>query len=206
MLAQFRNRSPLTIFYSIACLYVIGGAIGSIALPWLLLKTLGDSGPITIIFSVQSSATIIAATIGSLIIDRFDRRVLSVVSNIIVAVALLIILGMSIVNIFSIVMLTVCTSLSAIFGSLSHGAESAMVPQLAALVGVKSHRINGTIGTINSVGDVLGPAVGALIVTLIGASWSFGVNFFRLLWLGHFSCFYRNLHCMSNKQMKIRNY
>lgn len=146
---------------------LLGNSVTAIALPLLVLFTTGsplDAGIVAIAAAVP--AAIAGLLMGSLI-DRINRRTASILSDVISAVALLIL---------PIVDLTVGLNVGwfiavAVLGSFGDvpgmTAREAMLPSIAKAVGSEPSRLIGLREALTGVTMLIGPAVAGVLVAAL---------------------------------------
>ncbi len=155
-------------FLSSQCLSILGSALSGIAIPWLLLEQDPSAATASMVLSFQALAALMTMFVGSLLIDRFDKRRFCMFSDATLSLALAIIVGLYVAKLLTPLAIVFFVVLHAVMRSLAHAAETALIPQIASTSGLSNHRINGLIGVFHNSGDLLGPALGGLIITSIG--------------------------------------
>ena len=148
---------------------IFGSAVGSVALPWLMLGLNDSQVQLALVFSIQGAVAVIAACFGSSFLDRTDKRVVSVVeSNLLLALIYGAIAYLFLKHTLTTAYIAIVVAASGFLASISGPAESAMIPELSRQSRVSNHRVNGIVGGFNTACDLLGPVVGGAIV---GAFW-----------------------------------
>jgi MFS family permease len=170
-----RRPWPLYSLYTANLISYVGNVMMLLAVPWFVLQTTKSVGltGITAFFTMGSIA--IAALLGSAVVDRLGFRRASVVSDLTscVAVALIPLLYATIgLPFWALLALVFCAGLLTTPGQT---ARSALVPDLAALAGVRMERATALTDGISRLSRFIGAPLAGILIALIGTS--------NLLWI-----------------------
>ncbi|MGX7265602.1 MFS transporter [Enterococcus crotali] len=144
---------------------VFGGAILRFALALYVLDKTGRADIFATILAI-SSIPVLFAPIGGAIADRFDRRLLMVLMDIInavLAIVLFFILGFT----DSIVMIGLLLFLLSIVGSFDTPVVTASIPLLVKKDQLE--QINGLVNGVLSMSNVVAPIIGGILYSILGA-------------------------------------
>ncbi|MEI5989390.1 hypothetical protein A5881_000878 [Enterococcus termitis] len=144
---------------------VFGGAILRFALALYVLDKTGRADIFATILAI-SSIPVLFAPIGGAIADRFDRRLLMVLMDIInavLAIVLFFILGFT----DSIVMIGLLLFLLSIVGSFDTPVVTASIPLLVKKDQLE--KINGLVNGVLSMSNVVAPIIGGILYSILGA-------------------------------------
>lgn len=151
-------------------LSILGSAIAAIAIPWLLIE--GQVNPLQMswIFMAQSGAALLAALLGTSLMNRFDQRDLYVGCDVLLAAASVCLITMIAADWLNPVVIAIVLASVAVISAFSEAAGLAIVPALLPGSGVSPHRVNGMIGSFHNFGDLAGPAIGGWVVAVLGCA------------------------------------
>jgi len=180
---KFQSRSgpcrsgPLIGLLSAEFLSLLGNQIAAVAIPLLVLEQ--THSPIAVGFAGAGNVLPIAfsALVGGRVIDRYGALKTSIFSDLIsgvsVAVLPLVLLAFSNVSPLVIFLLVF---IGALFDPTGIAARQTLVPKLARLSGQSLVKVNSYRGTLEHGADLLGPAIGAGFMSLIGIINTFFLN------------------------------
>lgn len=149
-------------------LSLLGNSIASVALPLILLATTGDAlaaGTLALICAVPQ---MIIGIVGGAALDRFNRRTISIVSDIVSATSVALIPVVDMVwglNFWWFVALGLMGAVGDIPGMT---ARDALLPEVVERDGVDLQRFMGLSQSLNSLTTIVGPALAALFIGLVG--------------------------------------
>lgn len=151
-------------------LSILGSAIAAIAIPWLLLE--GQVSPLQMswIFMAQSGAALLAASLGTSLMNTFDKRDLYIGCDVLLAAASVCLITMIAADWLNPVVIAIVLASVAVISAFSEAAGLAIVPALLPSSNVSPHRVNGMIGSFHNFGDLAGPAIGGWVVALLGCA------------------------------------
>jgi MFS family permease len=159
----FRNRSFL-LFWLSGWLTSLGDSIFIIALTWLLIEETGSPLVVGTYLFVVGITKLIFILVGGIITDRYDGRNLMIYSNLIRAVLILILVGISLTDMFHIGLVYF---LGAIFGGVDSIAEPAGISCRTRIV--KKEQYTQSMSLLMMAGNVsavVGPMIGAGLVAI----------------------------------------
>lgn len=163
------GKSTTIRFLAASALSLLGNSVAGIALPLILLTTTGDplaAGTLAIICAVPQ---VLAGVLGGAVLDRLNRRSVSIFSDIVSALC---------VAALPIIDMTAGLSFGwfALFGVLGAvgdipgmTARDAMLPTVAKRDGVSLQRFLGISQSLESIITIVGPALAALLMGVIGS-------------------------------------
>lgn len=167
--AARQKKTHVTVRYVISdALSLLGNSVASVVLPLILLARTGDplaAGALAIITAVPSVA---AGMLGGALLDRFNRRNISVISDFISAasVAALPIIDATVgLNFWWFVALGVIGSIGDVPGMT---ARDTLMPAVTRYDGIDLERFMGVAQSVNSLMTIVGPAAAALAMGFLG--------------------------------------
>lgn len=149
-------------------LSLLGNSIAAVALPLILLATTGDAlaaGTLALICAVPQMIIGIA---GGAALDRFNRRTISIVSDVVSAASVALIPVVDMVwglNFWWFVALGLLGSVGDIPGMT---ARDALLPEVVERDGTDLQRFMGLSQSLDSLTAIVGPALAALFIGLVG--------------------------------------
>ncbi|MDX2181493.1 MAG: MFS transporter [Bryobacteraceae bacterium] len=157
-----------------ACISSIGTWMQQSAQSWLVLEISGSARLLGLDAFLGQIPIFLFSLVGGVIADRYDRRILLIGSQIVqlaCAFVLAALFATNVVQIWHILTLSFVVGLAQAFGG---PAYSALVPTLVP----KEHLSNAiALNSIQfNVARVIGPVLGGLALTKLGAAWCFSLN------------------------------
>ena len=149
-------------------LSLLGNSVAGVALPLILLATTGDAlaaGALALICSVPQ---LIIGVAGGAILDRVNRRNVSIISDAISALSIALLPVVDMIwglNFWWFVALGLIGSIGDIPGMT---ARDAMLPAVTKYDGVDMQRFIGFSQSIESMVTIAGPAIAALLISFVG--------------------------------------
>lgn len=153
---------------------ILGDYSNTIALAWFILEMSGSSAQMSIVLTGATIARIGMLPFFGPIADRFSRKSIIIISDLIRLSATLGIVTLLYMNYYSVFLLTSLYIISGIGTALFYSAESAITPHL-----VKDeylHEATSKTFTINSIAQVLGGALGGIFVSSVGVKGAFIID------------------------------
>ncbi|GAB2678150.1 hypothetical protein GCM10027271_43920 [Saccharopolyspora gloriosae] len=166
------RRSPAIYFASYGS-SLLGQGIASAVLPLLVLERTGDVLAAGLLATVSTAASAGTGLVSGLVVDRIDRRTVSIVADLLAALsvaALPVVDAVAGLNMTAFLVLGVIGAVIRVPGMT---AREALLPALARLGPVTAGRMDRLIATRETVGNVLllaGPGLGGLLVGVFGLS------------------------------------
>ena len=145
----------------------IANAVVMIAIPWLVLARTGSAVSAGLVVALASLPGIVVSPLVGILIDRFGRRIVSIVSDVLsaVSVAAFPLIALGDLTFGWILGLAV---LGATFDPAGYTARKSMLPDVAAASGYPVDRLNGIHEGVFAVGWTVGPALGAILIGVLG--------------------------------------
>ena len=184
-----RNRLPLYALFAANTISFTGDTLMLLAIPWFVLQTTGNVAKVGITAACETSALILAALLGSRLIDNLGFKRASVFSDFAsgIAVALIPLLYYTVgLAFWALLVLVFIAGLVATPGGT---AQSALTPVLAELAQMRLERVAAIGDGINRVSRFLGAPLAGVLIAFVGASnllWLDAVSFIAsalLIWL-----------------------
>ncbi|MBR8741209.1 MFS transporter [Nocardiopsis sp. MG754419] len=172
------RRSP-TIYFTSYGLSLLGGGVSSVVMPLLVLDRTGDVLAAGLMATVGTAVAAVTGFFSGLLVDRVDRRVVSVASDLLAAlsmVGLVVVEALWGLDLAWFLALAVVGAMIRVPGMT---ARETLLPALARLGptgagdGARPARLDRLVAVRETVGNVLllaGPGLGGLLVAVVGPS------------------------------------
>jgi Na+/melibiose symporter-like transporter len=169
----FRNRNFVRVF-SAGLGSVAGSSIAGVCLVWIVAIDTGSALDVALLAAANLIATLLFSTVGGTLVDRYDRRRLMILSDVVRAVTL----GLVVVDLqhfgLNLPLLFAANGIIGAFTVVFNPAEQAIVPALVPAGQVAD--ANGLVRSSRSSLQFVGVAVGGILIVTLGAVWGVGVN------------------------------
>lgn len=147
----------------------IANAVVMIAIPWLVLERTGSAASAGLVVAVASLPGIVVSPVVGFLVDRFGRRLVSIVSDVLSAISVAAFPIVAMVGDLDFAWLLGLAVLGATFDPAGYTARKALLPDVAAASRFPMERLNGVHEGVFAVGWAVGPAIGALLIGVVGA-------------------------------------
>ena len=153
----------------------LSNAVVMITIPWLTLEVTGSPAFSGLVIALSAVPSLVVAPFGGMVITRYGSKAVSMFADIMSALSVLIFALLALTGNLSAVAILVCTLLGAIFDPLGYTARRTMIQPISEQTNYDIQRLNGIHEGIIGTSWIVGPAVGAWCIALIGAANSFWV-------------------------------
>ena len=155
-------------------LSLVGTAMQSVSLPWLVLLLGGTPVELGIVGAMQFAPSLVLSPIGGVIADRVDKRRLLIVTQ---TVALAEALALFVLTITDVVQIWHILALAVVIGvaqALEMPARTAFIVELVPREVMPNAMALGSVAFNGA--RVVGPAIGGVTIALFGVAANFGIN------------------------------
>jgi DHA3 family macrolide efflux protein-like MFS transporter len=159
------NRN-FTYLYVGGLVSVSGSTITSLILVWLVYKETGSAIAITYLGIASILPTITIGLLAGVVVDRFNRRILMIASDLVRAAAVAAVPVVMIWAGFSFALVLIVATIVGLFSTIFRPATNSLLPRLVPAGSVQD--ANGLISASNSVIQVISNVVGGLLIGLAG--------------------------------------
>jgi MFS family permease len=174
--AQYRWRSVILLEGANGASGV-ANAIVMIVIPWLVLERTGSAAYAGLVVAAASLPGIVVAPLVGFAIDRFGRRIVSILSDILSALSVAAFPLVALVQDLSLPWILALAVLGATFDPAGSTARKSLLPDVATASGFPLDRLNGIHEGVFGVGWAIGPALGAVLIGVVGPVQAFWVPF-----------------------------
>ena len=147
----------------------VANAIVMIAIPWLVLERTGSAASAGLVVAVASLPGIVVSPLVGFAIDRFGRRLVSIVSDVLSAASVAAFPLVAAVGDLAFGWILGIAVLGAAFDPAGYTARKSLLPDVADASGYPIDRLNGIHEGVFAVGWTIGPALGAVLIGVVGA-------------------------------------
>lgn len=172
------RRSP-TIYFTSYALSLLGSGIASVVIPLLVLDRTGDVLAAGIMATAGMAVSALTGLFSGLLVDRVDRRAVSVIANLLTALSMAALLVIDLVWGLNLAWFLAVAVVGALIRVPGMTAQETLLPALARLGETEPGRegrpirLDRLVAVRETVGNVLllaGPGLGGLLVALFGLS------------------------------------
>jgi MFS family permease len=168
-------RASPAVYFTSYGLSLLGPGIASVVLPLLVLDRTGDVLAAGVLASVATAASAATGVLAGLLVDRLDRRAVSVVSGLLAAVSVAALPLVDALRGLDMTWFLVLAVVGAVVRVPGATAQEVLLPALARLGAARSPggpgRLDRLVATRETVGNTLvlvAPGLGGLLVAVLG--------------------------------------
>lgn len=153
----------------------LSNALVVITIPWLVLEVTGSPAFAGFVVAVSSLPGLLISPFSGLLVNRFGNRAVSIGADVFSTLSVIAFPIAAMTIGLSGVVILVIALVGAIFDPVGYTARKTLIKTVADASGVNIEKLNGIHEGLFGVSWIAGPAVGALLISLIGAENSFWV-------------------------------
>jgi MFS family permease len=146
-----------------------------IAIPWLVLEVTGSATSTGIIMGISFLPVILMAPLAGVLIDRWGRRQVSILSDILSAVAVCLVPVFALTVGLTPALILFAALLGAVFDPAGYTARKTLIQPVSQMTGIRLERTNALHEALFAFGFAIGPALAAVGIGLIGTVSTFWV-------------------------------
>jgi MFS family permease len=146
-----------------------------ITIPWLILEETGSPAFAGLVAAISALPGLLISPIGGWLVDHIGRRSVSIGADLLSAVAVVAFPIVALTSGLSSTTILIIAVIGAIFDPAGYTARKTLLADVAAASEIKLDRLNGIHEGFMGVSWVFGPAVGAGLISKVGAVNSFWV-------------------------------
>ncbi|ADD42445.1 MFS transporter [Stackebrandtia nassauensis] len=167
-IGQSADRRPLVGLLASTTLSITGNAIVAVAVPWVVYARTGSATVAGLAGAAAILPVALSSLFGGALIDRFGRTVCAVAADLCsaAAVAALPLLD-SLVGLGTGLILTL-VALGAVFDGPGTAARESLRPDVARVTGTELTKVNAWGEAAESVGNMVGPGLGGILIAALG--------------------------------------
>ncbi len=153
----------------------LGNSIVMITIPWLILEETGSPAFAGLVAAISALPGLLISPIGGWLVDHIGRRSVSIGADLLSAVAVVAFPIVALTSGLSSSSILIIAVIGAIFDPAGYTARKTLLADVAKASDLKLDRLNGIHEGFMGVAWVFGPAVGAGLISTVGAVNSFWV-------------------------------
>lgn len=147
----------------------VGNGVVLIVIPWLVLDRTGSALAAGTVAAMSALPGIFVSPLIGVVIDRLGRRQVSIAADVFSAISVLLFPVVDAVGDLTFGIILALAVLGAVFDPAGYTARKALIPDTALASGINIHSANGIHEGFFAAGFVIGPALGAVLISTIGA-------------------------------------
>jgi len=168
-----RNRNFMLLFYAGAT-STGGFSLGQVALTWLVFVTTGSALDVAYVALASTIASILLSLVGGTLVDRQNRQILMILSDLVRAFSLAILAAYLYFAGFSLPLVLLVSFILGTFSTIFNPAQRAVIPKVLDPDEVAD--ANGLVQVATSIFQSIASAAGGAVVAVIGVVAAMGVN------------------------------
>jgi MFS family permease len=153
----------------------LGNSIVMITIPWLILEETGSPAFAGLVAAISALPGLLISPIGGWLVDHIGRRTVSIGADLLSAVAVVAFPIVALTSELSGSTIFIIAVIGAIFDPAGYTARKTLLADVAKASDINLDRLNGIHEGFMGVAWVFGPAVGAGLISTVGAVNSFWV-------------------------------
>jgi MFS family permease len=170
-----KKKSPVVLHQLSNFSSGLGNSIVMITIPWLILEKTGSPAFAGLVAAVSALPGLLISPIGGWLVDHIGRRTVSIGADLLSAVAVVAFPIVALTSDLSGSTIFIIAVIGAIFDPAGYTARKTLLADVAKASDIKLDRLNGIHEGFMGVAWVFGPAVGASLISTVGAVNSFWV-------------------------------
>ena len=175
------SRRPLYLLEGANALSGLSNAIAIITVPWLIFERTGSATQAGIVVAASAIPGIIISPFVGALIDHYGRKRVSIGSDLLSALSVMLFPIWD--SLFGLTFASIATFavLGAAFDPAGYTARKSLIPDVAKASNTSMDKLNSWHEAVFSGGWALGPALGAIAISLVGAANSMWIVFFAFI-------------------------
>ena len=171
------SRRPLYLLEGANALSGLSNAIAIITDPWLIFERTGSATQAGIVVAASAIPGIIISPFVGALIDHYGRKRVSIGSDLLSALSVMLFPIWD--SLFGLTFASIATFavLGAAFDPAGYTARKSLIPDVAKASNTSMDKLNSWHEAVFSGGWALGPAIGAIAISLVGAANSMWIVF-----------------------------
>ena len=154
----------------------LGNSIVMITIPWLILEETGSPAFAGLVAAISALPGLLISPIGGWLVDHIGRRSVSIGADLLSALAVVAFPIVALTTGLSSSTILVIAVIGAVFDPAGYTARKTLLADVAKASEIELDRLNGIHEGFTGVSWVFGPAVGAGLISTVGAVNSFWVS------------------------------
>ena len=169
--------TPIVLLQAANLLSGVANGVTVLAIPWLVLERTGSVAAAGTVAAISFLPPVLASPLAGWAVDHIGRRVVSIASDVLSAVSVAAIPLVALLTDLTLPWILGLAILGATFDPSGYTARRALLPDVAEASGMPVTRLNGIHEGVFSVGWVVGPLAGSLLIAGLGINAAFWAPF-----------------------------
>ena len=153
----------------------LGNSIVMITIPWLILEETGSPAFAGLVAAISALPGLLISPIGGWLVDHLGRRSVSIWADLLSAAAVVAFPIVALAADLTSSVILIIAVIGAIFDPAGYTARKTLLADVAKASDIELDRLNGVHDGFMGVSWIFGPAVGASLISTVGAVNSFWV-------------------------------
>ena len=170
-----RKNSPIILHQISNFASGLGNSIVMITIPWLVLEETSSPAFAGLVAAVSALPGLLISPFGGWLVDHLGRRAVSIGADLLSALSVIAFPIIAITSDLSSVSILVIAVIGAFFDPAGYTARKTLLADVAKASGRELDQLNGVHDGFMGVSWIVGPAVGAGLISTVGAVNSFWV-------------------------------
>jgi MFS family permease len=153
----------------------LGNSIVMITIPWLILEETGSPAFAGLVAAISALPGLLISPIGGWLVDHISRRAVSIGADLLSALAVVAFPVVALTSGLSSTTILIIAVVGAIFDPAGYTARKTLLADVAKASDIELDRLNGIHEGFMGVSWIFGPALGAGLISTVGAVNSFWV-------------------------------
>jgi MFS family permease len=154
----------------------ISNGVVMITVPWIVLELTGSAAKAGLLAALSSLPGIFVSPVVGGLIDRFGRRAISMFSDVMSMISVLMFLVINAVGDLTYSWILIIAVIGACFDPAGYTARKALIPNAATASEIEIDSANGRHEGIFAIGWMVGPAIGSACIKWSGPMLAFAVT------------------------------
>jgi MFS family permease len=173
---MMKKKTPLILHQVSNFSSGLGNSIVMITIPWLILEETGSPAFAGLVAAISAIPGLIISPIGGWLVDHVGRRAVSVSADLLSSLAVLAFPIVAFTYGLSSLSILLIAVIGAVFDPAGYTARKTLLADVAKASEIELDRLNGIHDGFMGISWILGPAVGAGLISTVGAINSFWVS------------------------------
>ena len=170
------NKRAFGLLQATNALSGVSNGVVMITVPWIVLELTGSAAKAGLLAALSSLPGIVVSPVVGGLIDRFGRRAVSIFSDVMSMLSVLMFLVVDAVADLTYLWILVIAVIGACFDPAGYTARKALIPNAATASGINIDSANGRHEGIFAIGWMAGPAIGSACINWSGPMLGFAVT------------------------------
>jgi MFS family permease len=153
----------------------ISNSVVMLTVPWITLEVTGSPALAGLVVALSAIPSLLVAPFGGILIARFGSKAVSIFADLLSALSVVAFPVLALTGNLSGVSILLFALLGAIFDPLGYTARKTMIQPTSEIAKFDLQKLNGIHEGVLGSSWIIGPALGAWLIALVGAANSFWV-------------------------------